>query len=47
MAVEQTEMALIGSLLLSPDKVVKIADLVQPTDFQDFRAQLAYGTIMT
>jgi len=47
MAIESMEMSLIGSLLLSPDKVLAVAEVVKPTDFQDFRAQLAFGTIMT
>jgi len=43
----QMEQALVGSLLMAPDRIVKIADVVRPTDFIDNRAQVAFSTIMT
>jgi len=44
--IAQIEVALVGSLLADPEKVVAIADKVALTDFTDERAQLAYGAIL-
>jgi len=46
MAIRQVELALVGSLMISPDRIVRIADMVRPTDFSDQRAQIAYGAIL-
>lgn len=43
---QQIEAGLVGSLLVDPDKVVAVADVVAPTDFTDEKAQLAYGAII-
>lgn len=43
---QKIEEALVGSLLVDPDKVVAVADTVALTDFTDERAQLAYGAIL-
>lgn len=40
------EAGLVGSLLVDPDKVVSVADVVALTDFTDEKAQLAYGAII-
>lgn len=46
MAIAQVEQALVGSLLMAPDRVVKIAEVVRPTDFVDTKAQIAFGAIL-
>jgi len=43
----QIEAALIGSLLVDPEKIVTAAETVQLTDFQDERAQRAYTAILS
>ena len=43
---QQLESALIGSLLVAPEKIIKIADKIKPTDFTDSRAMSAYVAIM-
>jgi len=45
-ATAQVEQALVGSLMMSPDRIIKIADVVRPTDFADQRAQMAFTSIM-
>jgi replicative DNA helicase len=45
-ATAQVEQALVGSLMISPDRIIKIADVVRPTDFADTRAQMAYTSIL-
>lgn len=42
----QIEIALIGSLLSDPDKIVSVADKVSLIDFTDEKAQLCYGAII-
>jgi len=40
------ESALVGSLLVAPEKIIAVADRVKPTDFQDVKAQTAYSAIV-
>ena len=40
------ESALVGSLLVAPEKIITVADRVKPTDFQDVKAQTAYSAIV-
>jgi len=43
---QQLETSLIGSILVSPEKIISIADKVRVTDFTDSRAQAAYTAIL-
>jgi len=47
LAIAQVELALVGSLMMAPDRIVKIADVVRVTDFIDSSAQIAFGLIMS
>jgi len=42
----QLETSLIGSMLVSPNKIISIADKIKVTDFTDQKAQKAYTAIM-
>ena len=42
----QLETSLVGSMLVSPEKIIHIADKVKVTDFTDAKAQKAYTAIM-
>jgi len=41
------EQSLVGSLMVSPDSIVNIADKIRPTDFTDQRAQAVFTAIMS
>jgi replicative DNA helicase len=43
----QLESALVGSLLVAPEKILSIADKIKVTDFTDQRAQLTYTAIFS
>jgi len=42
----QIESALVGSLIIDPDKIIQATEYLKVTDFTDERAQLAYSTIL-
>lgn len=43
---KKLELALIGSLLAVPEKIVSVSDIIKPTDFTDSRAMMSYVAIL-